>query len=93
MLSKDGQSSSEALSVLAISHRALQATQDKNAAVAQAEKTAGKARLAERLISGLAGEFQRWSRNIEEFTAAEGGYFFMSCNNESCHLQDLHFEL
>ena len=40
--------------------------------MAQAEKTAGKARLAERLISGLAAEFQRWSKNIEDFTAAEG---------------------
>ena len=50
----------------------LQATEEKNAAVLQAEKTAGKARLAERLISGLAAEFQRWSTNIEEFAAAEG---------------------
>ena len=51
---------------------AWQATEEKNAAVAQADKTLGKARLAERLISGLAGEFQRWSKNIEDFAAAEG---------------------
>lgn len=49
-----------------------QATQEKNSAVAQAEKTASKARLAERLISGLGAEFQRWSQNIEEFSVAEG---------------------
>lgn len=49
-----------------------QATQDKNAAVAQAEKTANKASLAERLISGLAGEFQRWTQNIADFDAEEG---------------------
>ena len=50
----------------------LQATAEKNAAVAQAEKTASKARLADRLISGLGGEFTRWSKNIEEFSVAEG---------------------
>lgn len=51
---------------------AAQATAEKNAAVAQAEKTASKARLADRLISGLGGEFTRWSKNIEEFSVAEG---------------------
>lgn len=50
----------------------LQATQDKNAAVAQAERTSNKAKLAERLISGLAGEFRRWTKNIQEFAVAEG---------------------
>ena len=50
----------------------LQATEDKNAAVAQAEKTASKARLAERLITGLAGEFERWTKTIQEFAIAEG---------------------
>ena len=50
----------------------LQATLDKNAAVAQAEKTESKAKLATRLISGLGGEFQRWTKNIQEFTIAEG---------------------
>lgn len=50
----------------------LQATEDKNAAVAQADKTAAKAALAERLIGNLAGEKQRWSASIESFKAAEG---------------------
>ena len=50
----------------------MQATEDKNAAVAQAEKTAAKARLAERLISGLAGEFQRWTATIGQLAQAEG---------------------
>ena len=50
----------------------MQATEDKNTAMAQAEKTAGKAALAERLISNLAGENQRWNASIHEFAAAEG---------------------
>lgn len=50
----------------------LQATEDKNAAMAQAEKTSAKAKLAERLISGLSGEFQRWTVTIKELTEAEG---------------------
>ena len=50
----------------------MQATEDKNAAVAQADKTASKAALAERLISNLAGENQRWNASILEFAAAEG---------------------
>jgi len=40
--------------------------------MAQAERTAGKARLADRLINGLAGEFQRWTATIKQFTLAEG---------------------
>ena len=50
----------------------MQATEDKNAAVAQADRTAAKASLAERLISNLAGENQRWNVSIREFAAAEG---------------------
>ena len=49
-----------------------QATEDKNAAMAQAERTANKARLADRLINGLAGEFQRWTQTIKQMTIAEG---------------------
>ena len=50
----------------------MQATEEKNTAVAQAERTAAKARLAERLISGLAGEFQRWTATIKRMAQAEG---------------------
>ncbi len=50
----------------------LQATEDKNTAIAQAEKTATKAKLADRLINGLAGEFKRWSDAIHQFAIAEG---------------------
>lgn len=49
-----------------------QATEDKNAAMAQAERTANKAKLADRLINGLAGEFQRWTQTIKQMTVAEG---------------------
>ena len=38
----------------------------------QAEKTANKAALADRLITGLAGEYQRWTASILTMTAAEG---------------------
>ena len=51
---------------------AAQATEDKNAAIAQAERTANKAKLADRLINGLAGEFQRWTQTIKQMTIAEG---------------------
>ena len=40
--------------------------------MAQAEKTSAKAKLAERLISGLSGEFQRWTVTIKELTEAQG---------------------
>ncbi len=40
--------------------------------MAQAEKTSNKAKLADRLISGLSGEFQRWTVTIKELTEAEG---------------------
>jgi len=51
---------------------AMQATADKNAAVAQADKTSAKAALAQRLIANLAGENQRWTLGIGSFAAAEG---------------------
>ena len=53
----------------------LQATADKNAAVAQADKTSAKAALAQRLIANLAGENQRWTLGIGSFAAAEGAFF------------------
>lgn len=40
--------------------------------MAQAERTAAKAKLAERLINGLSGEFQRWTATIKQISAAEG---------------------
>ena len=50
-----------------------QATEDKNNAIAQAEKTATKAKLADRLINGLSGENKRWNETIAKFGVAEGG--------------------
>lgn len=38
----------------------------------QAERTANKAALAQRLITGLAGEFARWTQSIQEMAATEG---------------------
>ena len=40
--------------------------------MAQAERTSAKAKLAERLITGLSGEFQRWTVTIRELTGSEG---------------------
>lgn len=45
------------------------ATEDKNAAVAAADKTETKAKLADRLINGLSGENKRWSATIKTFDA------------------------
>ena len=50
----------------------MQATEDKNTAIAQAEKTATKAKLADRLINGLSGENKRWNETIHKFGIAEG---------------------
>ena len=50
----------------------LRATQDKNAAAAQAAKTEAKATLAMRLTDGLASEFARWTRTIDAIKRAEG---------------------
>lgn len=50
----------------------MQATEDKNNAIAQAEKTATKAKLADRLINGLSGENKRWNETIAKFGVAEG---------------------
>ena len=47
------------------------ATEEKNAAVAAAEKTAKKAGLADRLVNGLSSENTRWRASIAEFDALE----------------------
>jgi len=48
------------------------ATEDKNSAIAQAEKTGRKASLADRLINGLSGENKRWNETIRMLEAKEG---------------------
>ena len=58
----------------------VQATEDKNNAIAQAEKTATKAKLADRLINGLSGENKRWNETIAKFGVAEGG----ACEQYPC---------
>jgi dynein heavy chain len=50
----------------------MKATDDKNAAVAAAEKTLKKAGLADRLVNGLSGENKRWNETIEKFGVMEG---------------------
>ncbi|KAK9808985.1 hypothetical protein WJX72_007373 [[Myrmecia] bisecta] len=57
--------------VAALEENLMKATEDKNAAIMQAEKTATKARLADRLINGLSGEFKRWNETIHKFAVAE----------------------
>ncbi|KAK9866454.1 hypothetical protein WJX84_011662 [Apatococcus fuscideae] len=57
--------------VAALEDNLMKATEDKNSAIAQADKTATKAKLADRLINGLAGEFKRWSDAIHQFAIAE----------------------
>lgn len=58
--------------VASLEESLMKATEDKNAAIAQAERTANKAALADRLITGLAGEYQRWTASIQTMAAAEG---------------------
>ena len=58
--------------VAALESQLMCATEDKNAAIAAAERTAAKAALADRLISGLSGEFARWTASIAGMAAAEG---------------------
>jgi len=47
------------------------ATEDKNNAIAAAEKTQAKANLADRLVNGLSGENKRWGEAITAFGVAE----------------------
>lgn len=49
-----------------------QATEEKNARVEAAARTASKMALADRLINGLAGENKRWSEAIVQFTQSYG---------------------
>jgi dynein heavy chain len=57
--------------VAALQDELAAATAAKNAAIAQAENTARKAALAEKLISGLAGEYVRWQASIEALARQE----------------------
>ncbi|KAI8473051.1 MAG: flagellar outer dynein arm heavy chain beta [Monoraphidium minutum] len=50
----------------------MKATEDKNAAIAQAERTSTKAGLADRLVNGLSGENKRWSETIRRLEGQEG---------------------
>ncbi|MEW5311809.1 MAG: hypothetical protein WDW38_003494 [Sanguina aurantia] len=50
----------------------MKATEDKNHAIAQAERTGRKAQLADRLINGLSGENARWNTEIRRLEAMEG---------------------
>lgn len=49
----------------------MKATEDKNLAIAAADKTQRKAQLADRLVNGLSGENKRWGAAIEKFGAME----------------------
>ena len=68
----------------------MQATEDKNNAIAQAEKTANKAKLADRLINGLSGEYKRWNETITKFGIQEGA-LQLQCSPEDleCNRQGL----
>lgn len=57
--------------VAALEESLMKATEDKNAAIAQAEKTQRKAGLADRLVNGLSGENKRWSETIAKMGVAE----------------------
>jgi dynein heavy chain, axonemal len=58
--------------VAALEEGLMKATADKNAAIAQAEKTGRKAQLADRLINGLSGENARWNAEIKRMESVEG---------------------
>lgn len=58
--------------VAALEEGLMKATADKNAAIAQAEKTGRKAQLADRLINGLSGENTRWNQEIKRMESVEG---------------------
>lgn len=57
--------------VAALEASLISATAEKVAAEAQAERTARKAALADRVIGGLGSEFQRWSASIEDIKKKE----------------------
>jgi len=58
--------------VAALEAGLMKATEDKNAAIAQAERTSRKAGLADRLVNGLSGENKRWSETIRRLEGQEG---------------------
>jgi dynein heavy chain, axonemal len=58
--------------VAALEASFMKATEDKNAAMAQAERTSRKAQLADRLVNGLSGENKRWSETIKRLEATGG---------------------
>jgi len=58
--------------VAALEEQFAAATEEKNKAIAAAEKTQNKADLADRLITGLASERQRWGETVKSFLAQEG---------------------
>jgi dynein heavy chain len=47
------------------------ATEEKNEAIAKAEKTQSKANMADRLVNGLADEKVRWSESVQSFDVQE----------------------
>ena len=57
--------------VAALETSLVSATAEKVAAESQAERTARKAALADRVIGGLGSEFQRWSASIEDIKKKE----------------------
>ena len=58
--------------VAALEENFAEATEEKNKAIAQAEKTQKKADLADRLINGLSSERERWGETVQKFIAQEG---------------------
>lgn len=58
--------------VAALEEGLMKATEDKNNAIAQAERTSRKASLADRLVNGLSGENKRWSETIKKMESTEG---------------------
>eukprot|EP00882_Tetradesmus_deserticola_P034001 GHRQ01038890.1.p1 GENE.GHRQ01038890.1~~GHRQ01038890.1.p1 ORF type:complete len:302 (+),score=95.15 GHRQ01038890.1:252-1157(+) len=58
--------------VAALEESFMKATEDKNVAIAQAEKTSRKAQLADRLVNGLSGENKRWSETIKKMDITGG---------------------
>ena len=56
--------------VAALEDNLMKATEDKNNAIAAAEKTQRKADLADRLVNGLAGENKRWGESIQEMSVS-----------------------
>ena len=56
--------------VAALEDNLMKATEDKNNAIAAAEKTQRKADLADRLVNGLAGENKRWGESIQEMAVS-----------------------